>query len=72
MQLAGKRIILGITGSIAAYKAALITRLLVLEGADVQVVMSDSAAEFISPLTLSVLSKKPVLTQMVSPEPNLE
>ncbi|MBK9399333.1 MAG: bifunctional phosphopantothenoylcysteine decarboxylase/phosphopantothenate--cysteine ligase CoaBC [Bacteroidetes bacterium] len=68
MQLAGKRIILGITGSIAAYKAALITRLLVLEGAEVQVIMSESAAAFISPLTLSVLSKKPVLSQMVSAE----
>jgi len=68
MRLAGKRIILGITGSIAAYKAALITRLLVTEGAEVQVVMSESATDFISPLTLSVLSKRPVLTGMISSE----
>ncbi len=66
MRLTGKRLILGVTGSIAAYKAAAFTRLLIQEGADIQVVMSDAAAGFITPLTLSVLSKKPVLSQMIS------
>lgn len=60
MQLQGKRILLGITGSIAAYKAAHLTRLLVKEGAEVQIIMSTSALDFITPLTLSTLSKKPV------------
>ena len=60
MQLLGKRILLGITGSIAAYKAAHLTRLLVKEGAEVQIIMSTSALDFITPLTLSTLSKKPV------------
>lgn len=61
MLLQGKRILLGITGSIAAYKAAHLTRLLVKEGAEVQIIMSTSALEFITPLTLATLSKKPVL-----------
>ncbi|QDH79316.1 bifunctional phosphopantothenoylcysteine decarboxylase/phosphopantothenate--cysteine ligase CoaBC [Echinicola soli] len=60
MQLQGKRILLGITGSIAAYKAAHLTRLLVKEGAEVQIIMSTSALDFIPPLTLSTLSKRPV------------
>lgn len=64
--LKGKKIILGICGSIAAYKAAVLTRLLVKEGADVKVVMTASAADFITPLTLSVLSKNPVNTQFVN------
>ena len=55
-----KRIILGITGSIASYKAAILTRLLVKAGADVKVIMTESAKQFISPLTLSTLSKNPV------------
>lgn len=59
--LKGKKIVLGVTGSIAAYKAALLVRLLVKEGAEVQVVMTPSAKEFITPLTLSTLSGKPVL-----------
>lgn len=59
--LANKKIILGITGSIAAYKSAVLTRLLVKSGAQVKVVMTPSAADFITPLTLSVLSKNPVL-----------
>ena len=61
MMLSGKKIVLGVTGSIAAYKAALLVRLLVKEGAEVQVVMTPSAKEFITPLTLSTLSGRPVL-----------
>ena len=61
MQLKGKKIVLGITGSIAAYKAAILVRLLVKAGAEVQVVMTPSAKEFITPLTLSALSGRPVL-----------
>ena len=59
--LKGKKIVLGVTGSIAAYKAAMLVRLLVKEGAEVQVVMTPAAKEFITPLTLSTLSGKPVL-----------
>lgn len=55
-----KKIILAVTGSIAAYKSALLTRLLVKAGAEVRVVMSDTAKDFITPLTLSTLSKNPV------------
>ncbi len=61
MQLKGKRILLGITGSIAAYKSAHLTRLLVKEGAEVQIIMTTSALDFITPLTLATLSKSPVL-----------
>lgn len=61
--LKGKKIIIGVTGGIAAYKTAIIIRLLVKEGAEVKVVMTDNAREFISPLTLAVLSKNPVLSQ---------
>lgn len=56
----GKKIILGITGSIAAYKAAILLRLLVKEGAEVQVLITKSGKEFITPVTLSALSGKPV------------
>lgn len=63
MQLKGKKIVLGITGSIAAYKAALLVRMLIKEGAEVQVIMTPSAKEFITPLTLSTLSGKPVLSE---------
>lgn len=63
--LTGKKIILGVTGSIAAYKSALLTRLLVKAGAEVRVVMTPSAHDFITPLTLSTLSKNPVLTTFV-------
>lgn len=63
MQLKGKKIVLGITGSIAAYKAALLVRLLIKEGAEVQVIMTPSAKEFITPLTLSTLSGRPVLSE---------
>jgi phosphopantothenoylcysteine decarboxylase/phosphopantothenate--cysteine ligase len=59
--LKGKKIILGITGSIAAYKAAFLVRLLVKNGADVKVIMTPAASEFIAPLTLSTLSGHPVL-----------
>lgn len=61
--LQGKKIVLGVTGSIAAYKAAMLVRLLVKEGAEVQVVMTPSAKEFITPLTLSTLSGRPVLCE---------
>lgn len=62
----GKKILLGITASIAAYKAALITRLLVKEGAEVKVVMTLAAKDFVTPLTLSTLSKNPVITDLFS------
>ncbi len=65
MVLSGKKIILGVCGSIAAYKAAYLTRLLIKSGAEVQVVMTTSAIDFISPLTLSTLSKKPALHEYV-------
>ena len=68
MRLSGKRIILGVTGSIAAYKSAPLCRLLKGEGADVQIITTRSAADFVSPLTLSVLSGKPVLSEMISEE----
>ncbi|MCU0437042.1 MAG: bifunctional phosphopantothenoylcysteine decarboxylase/phosphopantothenate--cysteine ligase CoaBC [Raineya sp.] len=61
----GKKIIVIVTASIAAYKSALFVRLLIKQGADVQVLMSESATEFITPLTLSTLSKKPVLIDFV-------
>ena len=61
--LKGKKIVLGVTGSIAAYKAALLVRLLVKDGAEVQVVMTPAAKEFITPLTLSTLSGRPVLSE---------
>ena len=63
MNLTGKKIILGITGSIAAYKSVYLLRYLVKEGADVQVIMTPAAKEFITPLTFSALSGKPVLSQ---------
>lgn len=66
--LHGKKIILGISGSIAAYKAAFLTRLLIKAGAEVKVLMTTAATEFISPLTLSTLSKNPVYTEVASAE----
>ncbi|HRH65891.1 MAG TPA: bifunctional phosphopantothenoylcysteine decarboxylase/phosphopantothenate--cysteine ligase CoaBC [Bacteroidia bacterium] len=63
----GKKIILGVSGSIAAYKAAFLTRLLVKAEAEVRIVMSPSAKDFITPLTLSVLSKQPVLSDSFEP-----
>jgi len=62
MNLSGKRILLGVTGSIAAYKSALLTRLLIKSGAEVQLIMSASALDFITPLTLATLSKRPVFS----------
>lgn len=59
--LKGKKIVLGITGSIAAYKAAMLVRLLIKEGAEVQVIITPAGKEFITPVTLSTLSQKPVL-----------
>ncbi|MFA8449578.1 MAG: bifunctional phosphopantothenoylcysteine decarboxylase/phosphopantothenate--cysteine ligase CoaBC [Bacteroidales bacterium] len=61
--LKGKNILLGISGSIAAYKIPLLVRLLKKEGANVQVVMTESARDFVTPLTLSTLSDNPALTQ---------
>ncbi len=61
MQLKGRKIILGITGSIAAYKAAYLTRLLVKEGAEVKVVMTPLGKEFITPVTMATLSRNTVL-----------
>ena len=66
MRLTGKHIVLGITGSIAAYKAAYLLRYLVKEGAEVQVVMTPSAKEFITPVTMSALSGKPVASEFFS------
>lgn len=66
MSIAGKRILLGVTGSISAYKSALLVRLLVKAGADVQVVMTQAAQQFITPLTLATLSKRPVLSAFVN------
>lgn len=62
MSLADKKIVLGVTGGVAAYKAAELCRLLVKAGADVQVVMTDAAQRFVTPLTFQALSGKPVLT----------
>jgi len=62
MDLSGKKIILSITGSIAAYKAVSLLRLFVKEGADVQVLMTETAKEFITPVTFSALSGKTVLS----------
>lgn len=64
--LSGKNILLGISGSIAAYKSAFLTRLLVTAGANVKVVMTPTAKEFITPLTLSTLSKNPVYSEFTS------
>jgi phosphopantothenoylcysteine decarboxylase / phosphopantothenate---cysteine ligase len=60
----GKKILLGVTGSIAAYKATLIVRLLVKEGAEVKVVMTPSAKDFVTSLTLSTVSKNPVISEL--------
>ena len=61
--LKGKKIVLGITGSIAAYKACIILRLLVRQGAEVQVVITEAGKQFITPVTLSALSNKPVVSE---------
>lgn len=64
--LQGKKILLGISGSIAAYKTAILVRLLIKEGAEVKIVMTPAAKEFVSPLTLSALSKNAVLTDIAN------
>lgn len=61
--LKGKHIVLGITGGIAAYKSAILARLLIKQGAEVQVVMTPSAKEFITPVTMSALTGKPVISE---------
>jgi phosphopantothenoylcysteine decarboxylase/phosphopantothenate--cysteine ligase len=66
--LTGKKILIGITGSIAAYKIPLLVRLLKKEGAEIQVVMTDAAKDFVTPLTLSTLSGLPVLSKGFDPE----
>ena len=66
--LKGKNILLGITGSIAAYKTASLVRLLVKEGASVKVIMTPLAKEFITPLTMATLSKNPILVDFFNPE----
>jgi len=68
MPLAGKKILLGVCGSIAAYKSAWLIRLLVKKGADVKVIMTPAAHDFITPLTLATLSKHPVLTNFSKDE----
>ena len=66
--LKGKHIILGITGSIAAYKSAVLCRLLVSAGAEVRVVMTPLAKQFITPLTMATLSQHPILVEFFNPE----
>lgn len=63
MSLKGKHIVLGITGSIAAYKSAILTRLLIKKGAEVQIVITAAGKEFITPVTLSALSGRPVINE---------
>jgi len=65
-RLSGKRVLLGVTGSIAAYKAVSLLRSLMSQGADVSVVMTESATRFVTPLTFEVLSKHPVATDLFS------
>jgi phosphopantothenoylcysteine decarboxylase / phosphopantothenate---cysteine ligase len=64
--LQGKKVLLGITGSIAAYKTAALVRLLVKQGADVKIIMTPAAADFVTPLTLATLSKNEVLSEIAS------
>ena len=66
--LRGKHILVGVTGSIAAYKAAMLIRAFVKEGAEVKVVMTPLAKEFITPLTLATLAKNPILVDFFNPE----
>ena len=67
MSLKGKKIIVGVTGSIAAYKSAQLIRLLVKEGVEVKVIMTSLAKEFITPLTLATLAKSPILVDFFDP-----
>ena len=66
--LAGKRLLLGVSAGIAAYKSALIVRLLKQAGCEVRVVMTEGAQAFITPLTLQALSGEPVRTSLLDPE----
>ncbi|WP_041567524.1 bifunctional phosphopantothenoylcysteine decarboxylase/phosphopantothenate--cysteine ligase CoaBC [Nonlabens dokdonensis] len=66
--LSGKKVLLGVTGGIAAYKSTYIVRLLIKAGAAVKVIMTPSARDFVTPLTLSTLSKNPVLTHFTNEE----
>ncbi len=66
--LKGKKFILGISGGIAAYKCASLARLLVKEGAEVQVIMTKLAKQFITPLTMATLTKRPILVEFFNPE----
>jgi len=66
--LRGKKILIGVTGGIAAYKTATVIRLLVRENCEVKVIMTDRAKEFITPLTLATLSKNLVLSEFFNPE----
>ena len=66
--LAGKRVLLGVSAGIAAYKSALLVRLLKQVGCEVRVVMTDGAQAFITPLTLQALSGEPVRTSLLDPE----
>ncbi len=66
--LGGKNILIGITGGIAAYKTTFLVRLLIKAGANVKIILTDSASSFVSPLTLATLSKNPVLSSFVKEE----
>jgi len=66
--LKGKHILIGVTGGIAAYKTATVVRLLIKEGAEVKVLMTAHAKEFITPLTMATLSKNPVISEFYNPE----
>ena len=68
--LADKKILLGITGGIAAYKTTFLVRLLIKAGADVKVILTESASSFVSPLTLATLSKNPVLSSFTAENDN--
>ncbi|WP_060875143.1 bifunctional phosphopantothenoylcysteine decarboxylase/phosphopantothenate--cysteine ligase CoaBC [Myroides odoratus] len=68
--LSGKKILLGVTGGIAAYKTASLVRLLIKAGAEVQVIMTPASHQFVTPFTLSTLSKKPVYTEFFNSKEN--
>ncbi len=68
--LSGKNVLLGITGGIAAYKTTFLVRLLIKAGANVKVILTESASSFVSPLTLATLSKNPVLSSFIKEEVN--
>lgn len=68
MTLKGKKILLGVTGSIAAYKSAVLTRLLIKQEAEVKIIMTPLSKEFITPLTLATLSQHPILVDFFNPE----